>query len=497
MASLPSAFRTTAPLSTSHRWHGLTPFRKRRVRHVTHNVQADLRLKSLTAALASALRWPNYGLELSSRIAGAAKITYCGSLHATIINQVAARAIDSQGDMTEHLALHTEYSKSTINATTKNGTAKHINKMNCGMVADLAIETFIRLSSSTRTTPAALVAVTEICARDQVVERRGTRAASVLRFIQYNRTLSTYAVYKALFEAFVEALDYQAALATLNYVHSTYTHISIPDRAHWYDRFIYAALVRRELGIVEAALTTKKQLGLPDDSDYARNIKIALDAERGDFGQAARAARRLIKANRSGQKVQVEPFVFAYLIKGAGKMEDVNVVLEWYKLFENSIEQSRVKFYQSLSLPTFSAAPRLKKQAASSPEPHSETKSTSDYSLRSSDEAATDPTFAVFLALRVCGEPQAALKLIERLHTRYGVVFSPQVHSIVSETCFRAQRIDLATRLRKLVQKQFETIEKKSDSVQIQRETIEKTLSPKKPRGGRQRRSKTKPKAKQ
>lgn len=514
------------------------------------------------------------------RIARAADLPYPGVLHASIIRRVAERGLATDDACYDTLSLgYPDHHHNPLgqqkqqlrsvslspphwnnNNNNNNDNALNLNpngniNRNGGLAADLAIETLIRLSSSpsssssttnsssSRTTPAAVVAVSHICALDPVVERRGERAASLLRFVQYNRTLSTYIVFEAIFHTFVEALDLQAALATLTYTHTTFTHISAAERAHWYDRLAYAALVRREPEVLAATRTAKEQL-LIDKHDhhgksnkegrkkkkeeedryslYTKAVDIAVDAEHGDFDAAADAARQLLalrskgRRNRHGKKAKrdssntgrkknktlvgdddddrnyyvdetagnkdmapsssnsvcLQPFVFAFLIKAAGRQHRVDDVMEFYSRFEQSIRHSPQLFRQSLSPLVYAAPltldPHSQSQStvnSNNQKPHSPNpspplppppSSSPPVSLRTADASSTDPTHAALIALRACGKAEEAVTLVERLHDQYNVTLSPFVYGVVSETCFKTGRLDLGVRLRKLVQKRYE-----------------------------------------
>lgn len=440
------------------KWRGLSGHRKRKIRHITPNV-VTVTHRALSAAISAALTCPRQPLQFASSIARAADISFPPSTHATLIRVVAAHAEN------EASTVGVSPTSTISNISTNNDTFSSASAMRAHLPADVATEAFIRLwtsssssssspsssssspsssspstsssniaISSARTTPDALVAVAELSAHDPFVERRGLRAASVLRFTQHNRTLATLPVYKAVFDTFVEALDFQSALTTLTYAHAKFsTLISDQERAHWYDRLIYAALVRKEFSIVDAAFTTKQDLGLTSQSIpmsfYCQSLSIAYEAEQGSYESAVSTAQQV-------KFYKIEPFAFASLIRAAGARNDVNAIMEFYKAFENQyISGCRRKFIRSLSPPT------------------SNSDSVSSFSLRTSDVASTDPTQAVFLALRACKLAEQSVSLVKHLQRQYAVQFSTLLYSIISDTCFKANRMKLAVQVRKLMQK--------------------------------------------
>lgn len=377
-------------------WTGLSTTRLQRMRSVRcEDLPSDF---GLAVAINSALISPHAPFEYAYRIAQSTGSSFPSATHASVI-QCAVRCAKE---------LRTE----SLNP------------------ADLAIETFLRLDAVSRPTSDALAVVANFAAMDDIVEYRAERAASIMRFVLHKRFIVSVPVLRAVFDAFVEGLDFSAALATLMLSHDMYTCISKTDRAYWYERLMYAAMVRREFEVVDSARHQKQQLSLPT-TIYGQNVDLACAAELGNYESAVASARTLSKRN-----VRLEHFALASLIRAAGVQHDLNGVREFYNIFERLLGGCPEKFANSLSLLV-----------------SAKSASVTAFPVRTVEFARTDPTHAVFHALRLCRQAEEALSLVRRLHRQYNVQFSSSLYSIISETCFRANRMNLATELRREIRR--------------------------------------------
>lgn len=304
--------------------------------------------------------------------------------------------------------------------------------------ADVSVEAYLRLvaTSGSRPTSSALAVVARYATHDPKVDRRGDRAASILRFLINNRLELTTEVLLAVFDAFVSALDFNAAYHLLTYAHDLHPDLPSSERVYWYDRMMFAALLRRQFALVEEVGAERDALRLPTTA-YGQSLALSLKAERGDDQLSEATARRLIR-----QGTPVQNFALASLIRAAGSRRDIHSVRFFYQAFEQSLENDVCVFDQSLSV--------LSKEA----------KSAAWYSELMTDVSRTDPTLAVFHALRVCGEAEEAVTLMRRLRSQYGVPLSKYLHTLVSETCFRARRMDLAVEFRNELQRNSEDSQK-------------------------------------
>lgn len=380
-------------------WGGLTSSRLRRMGPPRHDDEA--RNIGLNVAMAEALMSPRSPLQFAAHIVKSAGTIFPCEMHADVIRC----AVDS------------------IHQCTPDGSHSF----------DVAVETFFRLAAVSRPTHESVVAVAEFAAIDDDVERRAKHAASLLRFVLHTRSVVSYSVFFAIFQSFVEGLDYSAALVTLTLVHDMYKNLTPMDQAYWYERLMYAALVRREFNVFDAARLHKESLTLPTTT-YGESIDLAYDTERGSYQAAVSTARALVR-----RSIPIEHFALASIIRAAGEQHDLRVVREFYAIFEKSLGGCVQKFKLSLS-----------------PSNTARAKSISKFSVRTYENAAIDPTHAIFHAFRMCGEAREAVSLVRRLHDQYDVQFSPLLYSVVSETCFKANLVALAASFRREIQHYFD-----------------------------------------
>lgn len=386
--------RTTKPSICT--WTGLSITRLQRMRSVRcEDLSPDF---GLTVAINSALESPFAPFKYAERIVRSIGSSFPSATHASVI-KCAVRCAEECG-------------------------------MESASPPDVAIETFIRLEATSRPTSDSLAIVADFAALDDVVERRAERAASIMRFVLHKRFMVSEVVLRAVFNAFVEGLDFRAALATLMLSHDMYTSISSTDRAYWYERLMYAAMVRREFEVVDSARQRKRELNLPT-TVYGQNVDLSCAAELGNYESAVATARALRKTHAN-----LEHFALASLIRAAGVQHDMNSVREFYSVFEKSLGGCSKKFAKSLSLLVSAKSASI-----------------TAFSARTAEFAKTDPTQAIFHALRQCGQAEESISLVRRLHRQYGVQFSGLLYSTISETCFRANRLNLATRLRKEIRR--------------------------------------------
>lgn len=389
------------PSSTSTEtaeWSGLSLARQRRMR-IPPGAQS--KNVGINAAIHSALTLPHNPAQFAFEIAKAADVALPLDTHATIIN----------------LAVHQSQIECPQSANS----------------ADIAVEAFLRLSATSRqrSTSSALAAVARFAIHDPIIERRADRAASILRFLINYRLNVTAEVLLAIFDVFVSALDFRSAFHVLTFAHEMHASLSPVEMCYWYDKMMYVGLLRCQVDIVDVLNRQKEALNLPV-TVYGHSAQLALYAERGDFDDAKSLTIKL-----EHDEIAIENFAFASLIRAASKENDVNAVNTFYAAFEKSLQGCAKKFLKSLSLLSMQVQVNLGSVNLGS-----------TFSQRASDASREDPTLAMFQALRVCGEAEEALALIRRLRSQYGVSFSTLLHTVVTETCFKARRTDLAIEFR-------------------------------------------------
>lgn len=382
--------------SHSSIWPGLSTRRLRRMGVVEYEAN-DFTQRTIGFAMISALGLPRDGLSFSLAIASGAGISPPATTHALLI-------------------------RATVKSAQQNLTG-------AVFVPDIAIEAFLRLSSGTPPSIEAITTVASLCEEDPVLERRAERAASLLRYILAAKVKVDQSTLRPIFDLFVSSLDLRSANYTLRFFNTVCHDVSPVDRAHWYDRLAYAALLRQANEVTQLILQEKCDLGLPD-TPFGKSVALSLDAENGRRDLAESTAHSM---ERFG--VPIEPFARAALIRVAGRKNDIQAVWRHFQAFENDLGGCSVRYTDTLSVPARHG-----------------TATVNDYSGMTSRTQLADPTVAVFDALRMCNKGEDAFELVMRLREQYGIRFSKLVYEMVSQACFRSRRLDLAVQFRRLLQ---------------------------------------------
>lgn len=377
-------------------WQGLSVGRRKRMRAVEHDL-GGLIQKTIGSAIVSALGFPCDGLRLSLAIASAAGMAPPIATHAALIRATVASA------------------------------QRKLPNLACG--PDVAVEAFLRISSGSPPSVDAIAAVASLCAEDPVLERRAGRAASLLRYILAARVEMSQSTLRPIFDLFVSSLDMRSAANMLQFFDEVCTDVSLVDRAYWYDRLSYAALLLQNFDLAQLILQEKTDLGLPD-TPFGKSVALSLHAEHDRRDLAESTANSMESCN-----IALQPFARAALIRAAGRTNDTQAMWRNFHAFETDLGGCPLRYANSLSIPAR----------------HS-TATVNDYSEMTSRMQLADPTVAMFDALRMCNKGEDALGLVVRLREQYNIRFSKLIYEIVSQTCFRSNRLDLAVQFRKLLQ---------------------------------------------
>lgn len=377
-------------------WQGLSTRRLRRMGVVEYDVN-NFTQRTIGIAMMSALDLPRDGLPFSLSIASGAGISPPATIHSALI-------------------------RATVKLARKNlpGTV---------FGPDIAIEAFLRLSSGTPPSIEAITTVSSLCEEDPVLERRAERAASLLRYILAAKVKMDQSTLRPIFDLFVSSLDIRSANYTLRFFDTVCHDVSPVDRAYWYDRLAYAALLRQANEVTQLILQEKRDLGLPD-TPFGKSVALSLDAE---YDRRDLAESTAYSMERCG--VLIEPFARAALIRAAGRKNDIQAVWRHFQAFENDLGGCSLRYTDTLSVPARHG-----------------TVTVHDYSGMTSRTQLADPTVAVFDALRMCNKGEDAFELVMRLREQYGIRFSKLIYEMVSQTCFRSRRLDLAIQFRRLLQ---------------------------------------------
>lgn len=378
------------------KWQGLSTRRLRRMRVVEYDL-SDLVKRTISFAILSGLDLPRDGLSFSLAIASAAGVSPPDTTHAKLI-------------------------RATVRSAQQN-----LPTVVC--VPDLAIETFLRLSSGAPPSVDAIETIASLCMEDPVLEHRAERAASLLRYVLAAKVKMDQSTLRPLFDLFVSSLDIKSASHMLRFFDIVCHDVSPIDRAYWYDHLGYAALLRQASDVTQLILHEKYNLGLPD-TPFGKSVALSLDAENGRQDFAESTAHSMERC-----RIPIEPFARAALIRAAGRRNDIQSVWRHFRAFENDLNGCPQRYTATLSMPA-----------------RQSTVSVNDYSGMTSRMQLADPTFAVFDALRICNKGEDAFELVVRLRNQYNMRFSKLIYEMVSQTCFRSNRLDLAIEFRKLLQ---------------------------------------------
>ena len=307
-----------------------------------------------------------------------------------------------------------------INAITSNG-------------IDVAVESMFRVSDifNVRIGSELLEDVLELTADDPDAERRAKRALSLFRYYwSLQKPFSVTFTYKC-FCYCVDALDLDSVVKLMEFAQTKQifedhdNNRSAPTELNYYNGVMYTALMLNQYEIVRTAYEELQARKMKTDN-FTENIFTAM---RIDLGEEA----SIESALRSMKLKGITPVdcTYASLIRAAGRNEDVSTVLDLYSKFEDFFQSSGRTFRQTLS--AASDVFRVRDLTPSS---------------KITALGRSDPTIAMFQALRMCSAAEAAIERLQYLKDKYK--FSPprSISWIITETCFKGSRLDLAQQLR-------------------------------------------------
>lgn len=386
--------------SNSVSWHGLSKRRLKLMRVNEYDAKKQVEL-AVTTLMTSALECPQDKLRFCLAIASSLRTLPPPKLHAALIR------------------------------TTVDSALRNLPAVACA--SDVAVEAFLRLSMGTPPSVDAITTVSSFIKTDPSPERRAEKGFSLLRYILAAKVEITQSVLRPLFDIFVSSLHITATTHMLRFALAVCTDFPLVDRAHWFDCLAYVALIRQTHDVTSFALEEKAKLGLPE-TPFGRNVALSLDAEQDKWNEAEGIANSLLSHGEI-----IEPFASAALIHAASRRKDILAARHHFAVFEDNLRARSLNLSEALSLPA--------KYGVTS----------KDYSGVTAKTLLVDPTVAMFDALRACGEAEESIALMFRLRRQYSVRFSKLVSEIVSQTCFRSKRLDLAIQLRKELEDDRET----------------------------------------
>ena len=298
---------------------------------------------------------------------------------------------------------------------------------------DVAVESIFRVSDifNVRIGSELLEEVLELTAGDPDVERRAKRALSFFRYYwSLQKPFSVIFTYRC-FCFCVDALDLDSVVKLMEFAQTKQifehhgNNRSSPIELNYYNGLMYTALMLNQHEIVKTAYEELRARRMKTDN-FTENI---IAATRIDLGE-----EHSIESTLSSMKLRgITPVdcTYASLIRAAGRNEDIPAVLDLYSKFEDFFQLSERTFQQTLS--AASDVSRVRDLTPSS---------------KITALGRSDPTVAMFQALRMCSAAEAAIERLEYLKNKYK--FSPprSISWIITETCFKGSRLDLAQQLR-------------------------------------------------
>lgn len=392
-------------ISNSHSkvWPGLSKSRKKS--RITNSHFSALRQTSLNAIFLSALQSPHRPVQRTSLLFAAAK-AHGWSPPFTLSDPVVIMLIDS-----------------IMREAEKNRPVMDISSSG----ADVACEILFRCLDAFDIRPSAdiLMPVLRVMDRDPVVERRSTRAMSMLRYARGVQLSPTEDFVYECFKVCVSGLDIEACAMLMEYAFELELCRDMkslgkgPLRIDYFNGVMYAALLLQDFNTLSVSQEELMRQEI-EPNGLTESIFLATSFDRGD----ERCAKILLTGMQKKEAV-LEEIVFASMLRCAGHKRDTGSVLGLYREYE---KQSSFDAGLMWNVPYQGA--------------------NGSWSTRASASARGDATFSLFQALRTCGAAEESFEQFRYLKDKYHCKPSRSLYALVIEACWKGGRLDLAKKLR-------------------------------------------------